>query len=169
MKKLPFLLFLSALAVSAAACGGDDDDDASRTVSSPNEVPEVLTAEQAMCPVDTFMLNAVTGIDFVEAFDLVETGDGASCTFGSTTGETSVGITTYATTGSSAMDTLATIVGDAETVSLDFADEAIWSPTMTTLHVVRGDAGAQVQLADFSGTITDPLQIATELAEIAIG
>jgi hypothetical protein len=175
MKRLMFLLFLSALAISSAACGGDDDDDTATSTdddtaaeASTDDVPE-LTAAELTCPLDTFMLEAVTGLTFLEPDPIIETGDGIACSFGHESGEIGIGVTTYGSTAAQAMETLAAIVDDAEAVDLDFADDAIWSPSVTTLHVVSGDAGVQVQITDFVGDITDPLQVATELAEIALG
>lgn len=167
MKRLTFLLFLSALAISAAACGGDDDDD---IASEPdvNDIPQLSTEEMA-CPLDAFSLEAVTGIEFLAADPIIETGDGVACSFGHESGELGIGVTTYGSTAAQAMETLSAIVDDPESVDLDFADDAVWSPSMTTLHVVQGDAGVQIQITDFTGEITDPLRIATELAEIALG
>jgi hypothetical protein len=176
MKRLPIIVLLSALAVSAVACGGDDDDTntaaestaASGSEATTEDVPE-FTEEQMLCPLDTFSLEAITGLVFLDPDPIIETGDGVSCTFGHESGELGIGVTTYGSGGAQAGETLAAIVDDAESVDVDFADEAIWSPSMTTLHVVKGDGGVQIQITDFTGGITDPLQVATELAEFAIG
>jgi hypothetical protein len=179
MKRLPIFLLLSALAVSAVACGGDDDDDdtAAAAATDTTELTEVtemtddvpdLSEAEMQCPLDTFSLEAITGYVFLEPDPVIQTGDGVSCTFSSESGDLGVSVTTYATTARAAMDTVNELADDAEPVSIDFADEAVWSPSMTILHVVKGDAGAQVQLSDFTGGAIDPLQVATELAEFSV-
>jgi hypothetical protein len=173
MKRLALVLTLSALAVSAAACGGDDDDTddaapATRGTGGTLEVPDTLTEAQMACPVDAFMLEAITGVVFLEADPIIETGDGVACSFGHESGDLGIGVTTYASTAAQAMDTFTGIVDDAQPVGLDFADDAVWSPATTTLHVVKGGGGVQIQITDLAGQLGDALQVATELAELAI-
>jgi len=156
------------LVLAAAACGGGGNDDDTTATESVPEIPETLTAEQLACPLDAFMVNAVTGLDVGDADPIIQTGDGVSCTFSANGGETGIGVTTYGSTGSVALERLVELVDDPESVDLDFADDAVWSPGLTTLHALRGDAAVQVQITDFAGALADPLQVATELAEIAL-
>jgi hypothetical protein len=172
MKKLTLLLVLPTLLLPAAACGGgDDDDDDAKAASSvtTDGPPENLTEAEMACPLDAFSIEAITGLKVGAAENIIETGDGISCTFGTPEGDTGFSFITYKSTGASAMDTIRQVVDDAEAVEIDWADAALWSPGQTVLQVQVGDAGAQVQITDLAGVVADPLQTATELAEIAAG
>jgi hypothetical protein len=164
-----YLLLLLVLAAAACGNSGDDDDTGPDAAAGQPAatIPETLTDEQLACPLDAFMLEAVTGVSFAEG-EIIPTGDGVSCTFGSTDGNVGIGVIVYGSTGAAAMETVVEYADDAGAVDLDFADDAVWSPSTTTLHALRGEAGAQIQITDFGGSLGDPLQVATELAEIAL-
>lgn len=160
---VPFLLL--------AACGGGDDtaSTAKKTTTTAAVDPVSVPASDLACPLDAFSVNAITGLEVGDAENLVATGDGVSCTFGTSAGDTGISIITYTSAGTVALDRLRELLGDATDVSIDWADQAIWSESQTTLQVVVGEGGAQVMITDFAGVITNPLQTATELAEVAVG
>lgn len=164
MNELTLRLLPSALLL-IAACGGGGDHGAPASAAKPT----VTTVAAIACPLDASSVIAITGLEVNEAENLVATGDGVSCTFGTDAGDTGISLTTYTSAGSVALDRVRELLGDATDVQIDWADQAIWSESQTTLQVVVGDGGAQIQITDLASVIADPLQTATELAEVAVG
>jgi hypothetical protein len=123
-----------------------------------DDVPD-FTEEQLRCPLDTFSLEAITGVVFLDPDPIVDTPDGVACSFRSEDGDLEISVAT----GARAAGT-----DDATAVDVDFADEASWSSATTTLRVVKGGAVVQIKITDPTGRLTDHLQVAKELAEFAL-
>lgn len=169
MRRLLVMLLPLALLV---ACGGEDDnddsavDDAVATTTAPAVESQ---GGDVGCGIAVSEISATAGVEFTEPEPPISTGDGYSCTFAAVSGGTGISITTYPTTGVTAFERAQGVFDDAEEATVSGADQAFWSPTLTTLQSVKGEAGAQVMITDLDGVITDPLATATILTTIVLG
>jgi hypothetical protein len=164
-------LFLLPLLV-LFGCGDDDDgaDGAAATSTTSAAVPSNagdLTEADCVATVD--QVAAAVGLP-VSFTDVVDSGDGAWCSFAHEDGLTTVNVDSYETTGAAAIEGAGDAYADAEAVTtVQGADEAVWSAENGALVARTGDRAVRVFVVGPDIELDDPLGAAVVIAEAALG
>lgn len=154
------------------ACGDDDDDDvaADATTTTEGDVPSNagdLTFEDCAVTVDE--VSAAVGLPMSEA-EVVDSGDGAWCTYAYEDGLTTASVDEYVTTGVQAVEGAGDAWSDLEELGMVLgADEAVWSAENGGLVARAGDRAVRVFVNGPDIELDDPQGSAIVIAEVAFG
>jgi hypothetical protein len=153
------------LAATLAACGGGAGDD--KATGDSSDATEAAAATPT-CPVQATEVVDATGFELAEDIRVDGYEGDVFCVFDAVDGLSNVSITMWRDPEGELVDELSDVPG-AEHVELTFADEGVWTPTLTTLYARTGEQVATVAINDVGQVVGDPLAAASAIAEIALG
>lgn len=155
-----------------AGCGDDDDTDVQDAATETTEVEAPSAAgglTAADCPVTLDEVSAAVGLPMSSA-EIVDSGDGAWCSFVYLDGMTTVNVDVFETTGEDAMDGARDAYLDAERTELvQGGDEAVWSSANGALVARDGDRAVRVFVDGPDVELDGPYGVAVVIAEAALG
>lgn len=166
-RRLALLLVSLAL---LSACGGDDDDDS----SDDGAVEATVTtgdAAEADCRVTVDEASAAVGLPLEEADDVIESDGGTSCSWAYRNEESTatVDVTWYDGNGADATEDAGAAWSDRAEVSVEGADEALWSAENSGLLARSGDDAIRVFVSGPDVILDDPQGAAIAIAQVAFG